>query len=286
MQNDKHKRTPTEEAYAEVQQAYDFYNEHLFGGQLPHCMITFQREKTTMGYFSARRFVKRSANGHTDELALNPEFFAVYPMMEILQTLVHEMVHLWQHHFGKPSRACYHNTEWADKMESLGLMPSATGAPGGKRTGQKMMDYIIPGGPMETATKKLLVSGFAITWLDRFPVAPPSPHSYVSIRAQELAAEPPPEAREDQERPLDPEAADAEALYAAALAMPSPAVSESMALQIRGSENRSNRDKYTCPGCSLSVWGKPKLRLKCVDCDRLLEAATGRKEQEHAEQAA
>ena len=27
--------------------------------------------------------------------------------------LVHEMAHLQQHHFGKPSRMSYHNKEWA-----------------------------------------------------------------------------------------------------------------------------------------------------------------------------
>jgi len=26
------------------------------------------------------------------------------------------MAHLWQHHHGKPSRAAYHNREWASKM--------------------------------------------------------------------------------------------------------------------------------------------------------------------------
>jgi len=31
-------------------------------------------------------------------------------------------------------------------MESIGLMPSDTGEPGGKRTGQRMSDYPIEGG--------------------------------------------------------------------------------------------------------------------------------------------
>ncbi len=265
------KLRPTEEAYSELQQAYDFYNEHLFDNQLPPCMITFQREKSTMGYFSAGRFVNRAGGKNTDEIALNPEFFAVYPMIEILQTLVHEMVHLWQHHFGTPSRACYHNAEWATKMESIGLMPSDTGAPGGKRTGQKIADYIAAGGRMEVVTKQLLASGFAITWFDRFPVAPPSPHSYVSIRSQKLANEP--STGEGTVDSPPPGTDESDALYAAALRMPSPETRESMGLQVRSPENRSNRDKYTCSGCALSVWGKPNLRIKCVDCDIELAAA-------------
>ena len=35
--------------------------------------------------------------------------------------LVHEMVHLWHHHEGKPSRSGYHNTDWADKMATVGV---------------------------------------------------------------------------------------------------------------------------------------------------------------------
>lgn len=38
----------------------------------------------------------------------------------MLSTLVQEMVHLWQHHFGKPGRRRYLNKQWADKMDSLG----------------------------------------------------------------------------------------------------------------------------------------------------------------------
>lgn len=41
-----------------------------------------------------------------------------------MQTIVHEMVHLWQYEFGKPSHRTYHNKE-ADKM-AIGLMPSNT----------------------------------------------------------------------------------------------------------------------------------------------------------------
>lgn len=83
---------------------------------------------------------------------------------EILSTLVHEQAHLWQCHFGTPSRAGYHNREWANKMEALGLMPSDTGAAGGKRTGQRMTHYIILGGRFDTATRELLDSGFKLNW--------------------------------------------------------------------------------------------------------------------------
>jgi hypothetical protein len=68
-----------------------------------------------------------------------------------LATLVHEMVHLEQDHFGTPSRSGYHNKEWAAWMDRVGLTPSNTGAPGGKRTGQQVTHYIVPDGPFAHA---------------------------------------------------------------------------------------------------------------------------------------
>ncbi len=257
------KMRPTEEAYTELQHAYDCYNDHLFEGALPACMITFQREKRTMGYFSANRFVKRVDGTQTDEIALNPEYFALYPMIEVLQTLVHEMTHLWQRHFGTPSRSCYHNNEWADKLENLGLMPSDTGAPGGKRTGQKIADYSIPGGRFERVTKDLLADGFAISWLDRFPVQQLRPPSALPIAYPAALSSPDGDVCVASE--LDPH----EVLFAAAFATPAQ-MQPALELEIRSHENRSNRDKYTCPSCTISVWGRPKLRVKCADCDALL----------------
>ncbi|MDV5717555.1 SprT-like domain-containing protein [Enterobacter hormaechei] len=91
----------TERAYSELQQAFDFYNQRLFDGELPDCLITFQRGKNTMGYFSYRRFVAADGSGRMiDEIALNPEYFPVYPLIEVMQTLVHEQCHMWQYHYG------------------------------------------------------------------------------------------------------------------------------------------------------------------------------------------
>lgn len=132
-----HTLDPTTQAYAELQAAYVHYNNALFDGKLPFCLITMQREKRTYGYFSSRRFGNKHDKTMTDEIAMNPSYFGVVPLLEILQTLVHEMAHLWQFHFGEPGRRGYHNKEWAEKMEAIGLMPSSTGKPGGKKTGER-----------------------------------------------------------------------------------------------------------------------------------------------------
>lgn len=219
---------PTAQAYAELQGAFDHYNRELFGGAIPHCLITMQREKRTYGYFSSERFVHRHDKSKTDEIAINPAFFAVVPLLEVLQTLVHEMVHAWQFHHGEPGRRGYHNKEWADKMEAVGLMPSNTGKPGGKRTGEKMADYAIEGGPFMAATDKLLGEGFGISWLDRFPVSIAAP----------IAG-----GLDDGGEGLGDD-------LGGLIESPAPG-------------NRSNRVKYRCPCCGAQAWGKPELRLLC-----------------------
>lgn len=158
--------TPTQEAYTELQAAYDYFNMALFDGQLPPCLMTMQRQRGSYGYFSGDRWANLTGTIR-DEIALNPTHFITRSVEEVLSTVVHEMVHLWQHHFGTPGRGRYHNQAWADKMETLGLMPSATGMEGGARTGQHMSHYILPDRPFQVACRRLLAQGFGISWHDR-----------------------------------------------------------------------------------------------------------------------
>jgi hypothetical protein len=61
-----------------------------------------------MSYFSSAWFVHRSGQV-TDEIAIKPTFCAIRPIDDALSSLVHEMVHARQYHFGRPGRRCYHN---------------------------------------------------------------------------------------------------------------------------------------------------------------------------------
>lgn len=228
---------PTATQYSRLQQAYDFFNAELFGGQLPPCLITLQRQKRVMGYFSRRRFVDAEMN-FTDEIAMNPEFFGREVVVEVLQTIVHEMCHLWQCHFGKPGRRAYHNQEWADKMESIGLMPSSTGKPGGSRTGEKMGDYPIDGGAFLEAAQRLLAEEFDIPWADRYSAAAP-------------------------------------ALLGPATG-PTAGNGGQGALPTTGpgaKPQERKKTKYTCPTCAANVWGKPGLVLGCIPCEKVMTPA-------------
>ena len=52
-------------------------------------------------------------------------------------------------------------------MDAVGLTPSNTGQPGGKRTGQHMADYPTPGGPFLRACAELQANGFKISYYYR-----------------------------------------------------------------------------------------------------------------------
>lgn len=148
---------------ARLQEAFDYFNAELFGDTLPPCAVIVHRHRGAYGYFWADRWQHRDG-GISHEIALHPDHIISRPLAEALATLVHEMCHLQQQVFGKPSRTGYHNKEWARMMDAVGLTPSDTAAPGGKRTGQKVSHYIEPGGPFGGACERLLLGGFTFDW--------------------------------------------------------------------------------------------------------------------------
>ena len=154
-----------------MQLAYDYFNDELFGGSLPSCLITLRTHGKARAYFSANRFGHLERGDTTHEIAMDARHFANRAAIEVLSTLVHEMVHLRQAEEGKPSRNGYHNRQWAQMMAEVGLIASDTGAPGGKQTGQAMTHYIEPGGRFEQTATELLDSGrFVLAWADRATV--------------------------------------------------------------------------------------------------------------------
>jgi hypothetical protein len=172
-------RALSQSHYVLLTRAYQHFNKTLFagrdGGVLPpvegtaeakeaeHVVIfTAARKGNSRGYFSPDRWDLRSGGGNAvHEVNLNPDHFYNRPDDEICSTLVHETVHLWQYVFGKdPPRRTYHNKEWSSKMMAIGLMPSNTGAPGGKTTGAKMSHYIVRGGAFAKAFAQLAATGF------------------------------------------------------------------------------------------------------------------------------
>ena len=253
---------PTTELYTSLLDAYGHFNIELFKGELPKIIFTVQRKKGVMGYFAPERWGGLDGK-KCSEIAINPAYIANSRLIEVMQTLVHEMVHCWQHGFGNPGRNYYHNKEWALKMIDIGLMPSSTGEPGGRITGQFMCDYIIEEGKFIHAFQKLEIEkGFQLKWMDRRslprlfePVIAPI-KSIDGSSTTTLAIDTTPTLSElvkpveQSQKPLG--------------------ISDFL---IPEEAKRQTRRRYICPSCSTKIYGKAELNVRCEDCNRLFECS-------------
>ncbi len=149
------KMKPTQAQFEAYQKIFDYFNQTLFQGSLPDCMLRFSRhKKSNYELFTAEGWECRGGE-KTAEICLSLKHVKERPPQESLGMLVREMVQLWQETYGSPSRKGYYNREWASKMEEVGLIPTDTGKPGGKRTGQWLKHYIEEGGRFERMYEKM-----------------------------------------------------------------------------------------------------------------------------------
>ena len=143
----------TKQQFNALEELFNYYNNMLFGKELPACIVNFSESTSGNGFFIAERW-KSKSEAPVHEICLNPNTMN-RGNDKWHSTLVHEMVHLWEKVNGTESRYNYHNRKWAKKMEAIGLMPSKTGNPGGAKTGRPMSHYIIKGGEFEIAFRKI-----------------------------------------------------------------------------------------------------------------------------------
>jgi hypothetical protein len=265
---------PTTELYSSLEEAYAFFNQRLFDAQLPTVIFTVQRKKGVMGYFAPERWGNIRGN-KCHEISINPSYIANSCLIEVLQTLAHEMVHCWQHCYGYPSRGHYHNREWARKMTKIGLMPSSTGLPGGATTGQLMSDYIIQNGRFFRVYEELKnLNGFQLKWIDRIaaskvfdPAFYPPKQDEPSDKLSELESDILDESSEGHVTSNPPESATATSIPQQSIQEPTFAeiapTNMFIPAPIRSS---SSKKKYSCKTCNINVWGKPGLNIICGDC--------------------
>lgn len=153
---------PTLQQNTSYQKLYDYFNRHLFKGELSRCMLTlFPNRAANGGHFWPQKW-HDEVGTKIHEISLNPQGYSIDDAEHFISILVHEMCHLWIFdNLERPPRAGYHCRKWGAKMEEVGLMPSNTGEPGGKKTGQQMAHYIMEEGRFrevyERMDKKLLL---------------------------------------------------------------------------------------------------------------------------------
>jgi hypothetical protein len=219
-------RKPTAEQFDAYRGMYAYFNAALFAGELPEVLLNLSRRAGSMGFYSAKRW-EHVDGDLADEISINPDVMKRAGPREVAQTLVHEMCHLWREHQPEPNRRGYHDHVWSKKMEDVGLMPSSTGKPGGRRVGQKMADYPIEGGLFLRAYNAM-PSAYSLPWRSDGPAGQPR--------------------RGRRARPQGAPTGELEGGEAEA-----------------GPRDRSKL-KYSCPGCGINMWGKEGLAVACIGC--------------------
>ncbi|MFC1885453.1 SprT-like domain-containing protein [Thermodesulfobacteriota bacterium] len=103
---------------------FDLFNYYFFNKKLAPCVISFERtSKRTLGHF----VLDRNAYGLKWNININGQY-AQDPLVDTLATLLHEMTHQWQQDFGKKNRSPnYHNKQFTEKTEDLGIPSSSNG---------------------------------------------------------------------------------------------------------------------------------------------------------------
>ncbi len=148
--------SPTAQMMRAIELAYDHFNAHLFGKELPHALLNLSRlsggkNTITFGFFQPEAW--KGDQGNICELSMTP-LVTARPAVEYYSTLVHEMAHFLDHVRGvKPKSPGYHGKPWWATMERIGLPP----VPGGKNGNSRISVHhkIEPGGAYERVFKDL-----------------------------------------------------------------------------------------------------------------------------------
>ncbi len=147
-------------------------------------------------------------------------------------------------------------------MESIGLMPSSTGEPGGKRTGQKMADYPIEGGRFYHACVAFSKAGYALPYVDRIRLnCESSAQVRVTINLEDFST--------DVTGDVDDEEAAEIREAVANLVQPFSAqfeLDENLMAEHEATRVAKQKTAFQCPECGDKAWGKPSLNLICGNC--------------------
>lgn len=132
-------------AISQLEHIYNSLNADFFAGELPMPILTVQSKPGTMGHCSVAKVWQRR-DDKTYELNIAAEVLN-YPIEETLDTMLHEMVHLYcrQHDIKEVSRGGkYHNKRFKAIAEEHGLTCVPCGQYGWNTTpGDNLVEYAL-----------------------------------------------------------------------------------------------------------------------------------------------
>lgn len=140
--------TKMSRAVSQLEHIYNSLNYDFFDGALPTPIITVQSKPGTMGHCSVAKVWQRK-DDKTYELNVAAEVLN-YPIEETLDTMLHEMVHLYcrENDIKEVSRGGrYHNGKFKEEAERRGLECYQCGAAGwNTRPSDRLVEYALTKG--------------------------------------------------------------------------------------------------------------------------------------------
>lgn len=124
----------SQQLYAELYRAFDHFNEKFAGSKLPNVVITIQESgrRNAYGWFGNGFWRDNLAGDSVPEINLSAEYLS-RGASGLLETLLHEMAHLWNACVAKVSDCSggqYHNKKFKLAAEQFGLSVSRDGTRG------------------------------------------------------------------------------------------------------------------------------------------------------------
>lgn len=146
-------------------------------------------------------------------------------------------------------------------------MPSSTGQPGGKRVGQQMSDYPLPGGRFYQACVSFAAAGHQLPFVDAY-YAKAVNNAQIRQISETLSLE---LNQAFSENSSTNELNEVASLIQQALATPFTELFDLSANEELNQAQQQMAAKktkvcYQCPECGIKLWGKPNLSIICGEC--------------------
>lgn len=220
----------TLEVYGKFQKAIDKIEEVFFLGKdrkkFPRFVFAINNKcKSAVAFVSPNALFDKTDGKKVQYLGINPRYLdrgTAY----VLQTLCHELCHVYEHAYIHIPRGGYHDKQWHELMISCGLEPVYM-----NKSKTSVSDKIIEGGEFEAFVKAFDEE---------------NPHFFNVVEFTQSVVsgwkENNPDAEADEEGAMADNADKPVKTY------------------------DRNKIKYICPSCNAKVWGKAGLHITCSDC--------------------
>lgn len=220
----------TLEVYSKFQKAIDSIEKVFFLGKdrkkFPKFVFAINNKcKSAVAFVSPNALFDKTDGKKVQYLGVNPRYLNMGTAY-VLQTLCHELCHVYEHAYIHIPRGGYHDKQWHELMISCGLEPVYQNT-----SKTSVSDRIIEGGEFESFVKA-------------FEEENPNFFNVVAFTQSVVSRwkESNPESEADEEGATADNADKPVKIY-----------------------NR-NKIKYICPKCNAKVWGKAGLHVTCSDC--------------------